>query len=75
MFTGKGAKKMTSKEIRILLLQNDVKQTRIADALGVSRTAVSLVIKGTVQSRRIKQAIASAVGMKLKDLWPENKAA
>jgi len=63
---------MTPKEIKILLLQKDVKQTRIADALGVSRTAVSLVIKGTVQSRRIKQAIASAVEMKLNDLWPEN---
>jgi predicted transcriptional regulator len=65
---------MTPKKIRILLMENDVRQARIADQLGVSRTAVSNVIKGIVESRRIKNAIASAVGKKLEELWPsENK--
>lgn len=62
---------MTPKRIRILLMENDVRQARIADHLGVSRTAVSNVIKGIVESRRIKSAIASAVGKKIEDLWPK----
>lgn len=52
-------------------MENDVRQARIADHLGVSRTAVSNVIKGIVESRRIKSAIASAVGKKIEDLWPK----
>jgi DNA-binding XRE family transcriptional regulator len=67
-----GLKKMTPKEIKILLLEHDIKQVQIAKKLKVSRTAVSLVIKGTAQSRRIKAAIAQALKMKIEDLWPDN---
>ncbi len=63
---------MTPKEIKILLLEHDVKQVQIAKKLGTSRAAISLVIKGVAESRRIKTAIAQAVGMKMKDLWPNN---
>lgn len=53
-------------------MEHDVKQAWIADQLHVSRTAVSNVIKGIVESRRIKSAIASAVGKTIEDLWPNH---
>ena len=63
---------MTPKEIKMLLLEHDVKQVQIAKKLGTSRAAISLVIKGVAESRRIKKAIALAVGMKAEDLWPNS---
>ena len=70
MLANTDPKKMTPKEIKILLLQNDITQAAIAKKLKVSRTSIHNVIKGIVESHRIKQAIASAVGMKVSELWP-----
>ncbi len=73
MLNDEGNKKMTPKEIKILLLRHDIKQAQIAKKLKVSRAAVSLVIKGTAESRRIKQAIAQALNMEVKDLWDDDE--
>ncbi len=63
---------MTDKEIKILMLKRDVKQVDIARKLRVSNTAIHNVIKGISESKRIKTAIAQALGMKVSSLW-ENK--
>ncbi|MCL1960328.1 MAG: helix-turn-helix domain-containing protein [Desulfovibrionaceae bacterium] len=44
--------------------------TAIAEALGVSRTAVRLVINGVIRSTRIRAAIVDATGMTERTLWP-----
>ncbi len=64
---------MTPKEIKILLLKHDIKQAQIARKLKVSRAAVSLVLAGKAESRRIKVAIAQAVGKEVEDLWDDDK--
>ena len=61
---------MSKKQIKILLLQNDVKQADIARKLKVSKQAIHNVIKGIAESRRIKIEIARAVGMRIEDIWP-----
>ena len=63
---------MSTKEIKILLIRADVKQADIARKLKVSKQAVHNVIKGIAESRRIKAEIAKALGMDIKDLWPNN---
>ena len=42
----------------------------IADALGVSRTAVIHVINGRSRSARIRAAIVKAAGLPAATLWP-----
>lgn len=66
---------MGNKEIKILLIRKDVKQADIARKLKVSKQAVHNVIKGIGESRRIKIAIAKALEVDIKDLWPNGKAA
>lgn len=75
MLNNEGNKKMTPKEIKMLLLEHDVKQVQIAKKLGTSRAAISLVIKGVAESRRIKKAIAQSLGMEAEDLWPNKERA
>ena len=66
---------MSDKEIKILLLRRDVKQADIARKLKVSKTAVHNVIKGISESARIKRAIAQALNVNIRDLWPNDRAA
>lgn len=57
-------------EIKAALILAGVKQSRLADSLGVSRALVSLVVSGKKKSSRVRQAIARALGLKVEDLWP-----
>ena len=61
---------MSNKEIKILLIRKDIKQADIARKLKVSTAAICRVIKGNSESRRIKRAIAKALEVDVKDLWP-----
>ena len=62
---------MTSKDIKIRLLQQGVNQAAIADDLEVSRAAVSRVIKGESESAKIKKEIARKLNDKVENLWPK----
>ena len=54
------------------MLQKGIRQVDIANKLGVSRAAVCNVIKGYGASRRIKKAIADALGLTIEELWSGN---
>lgn len=60
---------MRKKHIKMLLIQQDVKQQEIADKLGLSKQAVSRVISGKDRSRRVEQAIADTLNLSHEDLW------
>lgn len=45
-------------------------QTRVAKKLGVHRSIVSRVIRGTVVSYRIARHISAVTGLPLATLWP-----
>lgn len=57
--------------IKEMLTHRGVKQVQIAKMLGVSRASVNQVITGDRKSSRIRQAIAFAVNVQVKELWPE----
>ena len=61
---------MTPLEIRIEMLRKGVTQSSIARTLNVSPSAIRHIIEGTHVSHRIRQAIASALEMDIKKLWP-----
>ena len=63
---------MNSHLIKQELKERKVKMVDIASILGVSHTAVSLVIKGTSNSARIRKAISLAIGMPVSEIWPKN---
>lgn len=62
---------MDSYLIKQALKENKVKMVDIARLLDVSHAAVSLVIKGTSKSSRIRKTISLAVGKPVSELWPE----
>lgn len=64
---------MDSKKIRIELFKISDQKTmkNIADDLGVSKAAVSMVVKRKIKSRRIMNAIAEAIGKSPESVWPE----
>jgi lambda repressor-like predicted transcriptional regulator len=64
------SKTMHRADIRAALIKAGKNQTVIADELGVSDNAVSLVISGRATSRRIANAIAKATGISIYRLWP-----
>lgn len=64
---------MNSYLIKQALKKNKVKMVDIAKLLNVSHAAVSLVIKGTSKSSRIRNAISLATGIPTAEIWPENK--
>lgn len=68
---------MSNLEIKSLLVLKGTSITEIARTAGVSREWVSLVVNGHKNSKRIRKAIAAAVGKSVEDLWPNgsNKAA
>ena len=60
-------------EITNKLRKKRKSQSSIARQQGVSHTAVWKVIYGQSESKRLKQAIAKAVGETVEDLWPSDK--
>jgi predicted transcriptional regulator len=61
---------MKPNEIRAALLIKDVRPAGIANKLGVSRAAVSVVISGKQKSARIQKEIAGIIGKKIEEIWP-----
>lgn len=61
-----------NRKIKSLMALKDITVTEIAHKAGVSRTWVSLVIHKNKSSKRIRKAIADAVGKKYEELWPRN---
>ncbi len=61
---------MDNKKIKSLLVANGIKQTDIAKRIGVKRCTVSLVLNNHSESKRVKQAIADALGKNVELLWP-----
>lgn len=62
-----------NRKIKALMVLKGVKSIDIATQTGVSPTWVSLVLNGHKKSKRIRQAIADALGIKVKDLWSNNQ--
>lgn len=57
-------------DIHAALIKSGTNQAIIADQLNVSRSAVTLVIKGNSTSKRIADAISRATGISINKLWP-----
>lgn len=57
-------------DIRAALTKSGKNQTQIAEELGVSHNAVSLVIHGRSKSFRIAKAISKITGLSVHILWP-----
>jgi len=56
-------------DIKAELEKKNVTAAAIADELGVSRTAVSNVIKGTTRSDRIRKHIAQVINKSVNSIW------
>lgn len=57
-------------DIKIALLRTEITQAAIARKIGVAPISVSRTIKGEIASQRIRQAIADALSMDIKKIWP-----
>ena len=57
---------------KYLLDKNGITQAEIARKLDINATTVCNVIKGTVQSARVKSTIAKALNMTVENLWPND---
>jgi len=66
---------MEAKKIKDLLKQHKKTISGIAGELEVSQPTVSLVIKGTTVSARVRAAIAKAINRPVAELWPDSEAA
>ncbi|GAB62695.1 MAG: HTH domain-containing protein [Candidatus Jettenia sp.] len=62
----------TKQKIRIEFIKRNISGAEIGRRMGVSRVAVYQVITGKTKSKRLRKAIADAIGMRVEDLWPEN---
>lgn len=62
----------TKQKIKIELIKYGINGAQIGRKVGVSRDAISKTIKGEIKSRRLRKAIADAIGVKVEDLWPTN---
>jgi len=57
-------------DIRAALNKSGKSQTQLAEELGVSDNAISLVIHGRSKSFRIARAISKITGLSVHILWP-----
>jgi transcriptional regulator with XRE-family HTH domain len=62
---------MNSSEIKKLLKESGVTQVSIARKLGVSKEYVFEIIHGIRNSRKVREAIAEAVGRSFDELWKD----
>jgi DNA-binding XRE family transcriptional regulator len=60
-------------EIKIAFIRLGKTQAEVARNLGVSNVIVTNVIKGRRTSKRVKAAIAKALGKRVSELWPNHK--
>lgn len=61
---------MKPNQIRSLMAKHQIKQADIAADLAVSPAAISSVIAGRFQSRRISEAVAKRIGLPVEKIWP-----
>jgi lambda repressor-like predicted transcriptional regulator len=61
-----------STKIKIELLKKGITGAAIARSLDITRSYVSHVIAGRFKSKKVRRAIADALGMRVEQLWPEN---
>lgn len=66
---------MTHKDILKRLIDLDITQVEIARHEGVSKNAIGQTIRGRTVSRRLRLAIAKAIAVPVKEIWPEKDAA
>ena len=59
-------------KIKIEFIKRNISGAEIGRRMGVSREAIHQVIGGKTRSKRIRKAIAEAIGVKVEDLWPTN---
>lgn len=61
------------KTIQKLMIDKDVTGAAIARKVGCTRQNVYHVIRGRQATPTIRQAIAEALGVRVSDLWPDQK--
>lgn len=66
---------MSPKEILKRMIDLDVTQSEIARREGVSVAAVGQTIHGRTVSRRLRKAIAEAIGLAVEEVWPPKEKA
>jgi len=71
-YFGKGPKyhDLPSFELKIAMQRKGVLQKDLSEQLSVSRQAVNLVVNNQATSHRIRKAIADAIDLDLKRIWP-----
>ncbi len=62
----------TEQKIRIEFIKKGVSGAEIGRNAGVSRDAISKTVKGQIKSRRLRKAVADAIGMVVEDIWTKN---
>lgn len=61
--------------VKALMVLKGIKQADICVLLGVRASSVSLIVSGKKRSRRIRTAIAQALGVRVEELWPDKSNA
>ena len=54
----------------MILLEKDISAAEIARQAGVSRSAITYAMNGKIKSKKLRTAIARAIGAEIEDLWP-----
>lgn len=62
---------MKPNEIKAALVLNGITATSIAKTIGLPRPNVSETISGVRKTKRIRKAIANAIGMPVEEVFPE----
>lgn len=66
---------MTTNEIRIEMIRNNVTTTSIAKSIGAYRQHVSMVIHDRMRTRRIQEGVAAAIKKTVDEVFPITKEA
>lgn len=61
---------MKAKELKILMIQKDITQQRIASEAGVTRQTVCLVCNGYSRSKRVEKLVARSVSLPRQLIFP-----
>jgi len=61
------------KKIQIEMIKKDVTAAAIGRTINVTRVAIIRAIKGELKSKKLRKAIADALGAPVNELWPEDK--
>jgi len=65
---------MTSKEIKIEFIKQDISQKSVAQKIGVTEGCLSQVISRYRRTHWIRKAIAEALGRPYEEVWGESLA-